>query len=247
LIATLANSTVVTEANKEHLLDQLLGFKPVVDGSIVPNNFMELLESSKLNPNAQIIVGTTADEAAVFAYQIEKPPAITMTQYSLATIAIFGANKGAKLGYYYSRFFTDGFAALSRTVTDMWFRCSMQKFVTVQQKLSGKQAYVYRYTHVFESPDVFDYFEFPKECRTQVRVIISAKSPSLCSLPSIQALFHRFLDNLNTFSFCQFLLIPSLVHLFLLHCLCVFRCAMPPSCPSCSTSRSRRTPRSRSR
>jgi carboxylesterase type B len=168
LETVLGNTTVVVEANGPHLINALLGFKPVVDGKLVPDNFLELLERGAINPRAQIVVGSTADEATVFAYAVEKPPKMSMTEYSVAASAAFGVNHGMRLSYLYGKLFKDGYAALSRTVTDMWFRCAMQNFATRAQEVSGLPAYVYRYTHVFQSPDVVDFFEFPRECRTQV-------------------------------------------------------------------------------
>ena len=169
LATAIGNLTIYAQANAQYPLDGILGYKPVIDGLLVPSQVIDAYEKGAYNQELDIIVGSTSDESIPFVYASEKFQNLTYNAFASAVTILFGNVNGPRVyKYYYPTYNQDGMAAASRAVTDWWFRCAVQKLVTNVKKYTSKNAYVYKYAHVFSVPELWTEFDFPKQCETAV-------------------------------------------------------------------------------
>lgn len=159
------NVWVYVLANLKHLTDGFLDYAPVIDGNLIPSEVIPLLENGKYATNIPLLVGINTNEGATFIYEMDKP--ISMLDFYLAIDVVFGSDS-TKINHYYSQMnYTDGRQAFSQWMTDFWFTCASQKFVTATRK-AGTNAYFYRYNHVISQADVFQQFGLPSICASEV-------------------------------------------------------------------------------
>jgi carboxylesterase type B len=166
--AAIKNMTIYIEANLPHLLDGILGWKPTVDGVLVPSEPMTAFENGDFNRDVDYLVGTNTDESFPFVYG-EGIAKLTYDQFSLLVSVLFGGDNGKVVADYYAPAYKaqdDGMAAAARAVTDWWFRCAVQKVPSAVKKYTDKSARVYRYNVVFSNPTLWTMFGFPPQCET---------------------------------------------------------------------------------
>jgi para-nitrobenzyl esterase len=162
--------------NLPHVLDGLLGTGPVIDGTVIADEPLDLVEGgSYWGSKVPVLLGTNSNEGETFIFDgvsFELPGFLVPFAY----LALFGYNQtivdlvGAQPRYNSSAF-ADGRIPLSHVVTDYWFRCASERFLAAGFAASGganANLYAYRYAHVYSNSSIFPTFGLPEICATEV-------------------------------------------------------------------------------
>ena len=173
-----------------HILDGLLGTGPVVDGSFVPVEPQEAVQSGNFwAAGMPVLLGTNTNEGETFIY--DGVPALPNFLAPAAYLGIFGFNESiaaaidARPRYNYTQY-DDARVPLSHVVTDYWFRCADEKFL-ISPAATGN-AFAYRYNHVYSNASIFPTFGLPEICATVV-----------CHASELPFVFHN-VPNFTTFT-----------------------------------------------
>jgi len=156
--------------NLPHILDGLLGTGPVIDGDVITAEPLSIVESGTYwSKGIPLLLGTNTNEGETFIYDGVNF-ALPGFLIPLAYEAILGFNEtAAKLvndqPRYNTSAYTDGRTPLSQMVTDMWFRCSSERFLF--SAASGDR-FAYRYNHVYSNASIFPTFGLPEICASAV-------------------------------------------------------------------------------
>lgn len=137
-------------ANWNHWLEAVLSFDPVVDGDLVPMDPIDALAAGHFDTSIPILMGTNTNEGTTFIYAALKEDIPTFV-IQLAWDVIFGSKNAKIITEIYANktppAWNDGRDLMSEVITDFWFRCASQQFVSATVK-NGTNAYFYRYDHV---------------------------------------------------------------------------------------------------
>ena len=112
-------------------------YGPYVDGRVLPDDPLTRIESGKAN-RVPMIVGSNADETAIFVRNVQTPD-----EYRAAVTAMAPAAAAAILAEYPAESYASGRAAMIAVTTDALFTCGARR--TVRAALAGQGQPVYRY------------------------------------------------------------------------------------------------------
>ena len=112
-------------------------YGPYVDGRVLPDDPITRIESGKAN-RVPMIVGSNADETAIFVRNVQTPE-----EYRAAVTAMAPAAAAQILAQYPVESYASGRAAMIAVTTDALFTCNARR--TVRAALAGQGQPVYRY------------------------------------------------------------------------------------------------------
>lgn len=153
-----------------HILDGLLGTGPVIDGDVITAEPLSIVEGGTYwSKGIPLLLGTNTNEGETFIYDGVNF-ALPGFLIPLAYEAILGFNQtAARLvndqPRYNTSAYPDGRTPLSQMVTDMWFRCSSERFLFNAAK---GDRFAYRYNHVYSNASIFPTFGLPEICASVV-------------------------------------------------------------------------------
>ncbi|KAG0052459.1 hypothetical protein BGZ83_002537 [Gryganskiella cystojenkinii] len=126
-------------------------YRPTVDGSLIPADFAELVRSGRYNKKANILWGTTKDEAAAFLpTYFPNPIPPQNAQNELGKFLRDQRTLKLLQSPYYNFNSSDSDAvrdAFSIAATDLYFGCSVQDMSRGILASGGSKVYVYRMDH----------------------------------------------------------------------------------------------------
>ena len=112
-------------------------YGPYVDGRVLPEDPLTRIESGRAN-HVPMIVGSNADETAIFVRNVQTPD-----EYRAAVTAMAPVAAAAILAQYPVESYASGRAAMIGVTTDALFTCGARR--TVRAALTGQGQPVYRY------------------------------------------------------------------------------------------------------
>jgi len=156
----------IVKGNFAHWLSAVLTWTPIVDGDEVKEQPAQAFAAGR-QQKVPILIGSNANEGATFIYD-KSFPAISGLEFKVALPLIFGAAGGAKVSErYHAPNFKSAREAISRMITDFWFRCSSESLALAQTS-AGSTSYVYRFNHAPSFKSLWPQFGLPTACEDKV-------------------------------------------------------------------------------
>ena len=165
--ASSSNATIYIEANYDHPLDGFLGYKPTIDGEIVLEQVVHLLDQGKAPAPIPMMVGVVSNEMVPFLAPEKTPAPLSMDLYTMAIPLMFGAEHGKLVTDWYTSKYSDALMAAIDTLSDVIFKCASQRWNVAFSK-AGQKTFYYRYDHTLSATDLWTNFGFPELCRTKI-------------------------------------------------------------------------------
>jgi para-nitrobenzyl esterase len=149
-----------------HILDGLLGTGPVLDGDVVQAEPLSFVEGGDYwAKGIPLMLGTNSNEGETFIYDgVDFPLPGFLIPLAYESILGFNATAAELVNgqpRYNTSAYPDGRTPLSQMVTDMWFRCSSERFLF---SADASARYAYRYDHKYSNASIFPTFGLPEIC-----------------------------------------------------------------------------------
>ena len=142
---------------------------------------------------------SNTNEGATFIYD-KGFPGVSGFEFNVALPAIFGSKAaGDKVAKRYpAPLFGSARGAISRMITDFWFRCSSESLALSQSK-TGLSSYVYRFNHAPSFKQLWPQFGLPSACEEKV-----------CHMAEIPFVFNNYANYSETVTPSEFILAKAL-------------------------------------
>ncbi|KAF9912015.1 hypothetical protein EC991_001462 [Linnemannia zychae] len=165
-----ATTDVVQTPGNEWLMTAGGTYRPSIDGSFFPGDFAELVRTGNYNRKANILWGSTRDEAAAFIPIVfPQPIPLDQKDQALATYLVEDRAKVLFTSPSYALNESDPDtirSELSRAITDLLWTCGTQR-MSRGTAAQGSKVYTYRFDH---GRDIYATFgqPFPPFCRGRI-------------------------------------------------------------------------------
>ncbi|EFA75987.1 putative cholinesterase [Heterostelium album PN500] len=162
----IASNNTMNKVNILHPLFSFLPWTPVIDGALIPDQPLALIEKGQFN-KVPVMLGTVFDEGLIFIASVATQ--ISALEYNGALLDIFGRYAPQVHSHYKSSFnsSTGNYLDLMSLIgTDFVFQCPTRKVAVSLTAAGISDVYQYQFQHV-SSFDAYTPNGFPM-CKTHV-------------------------------------------------------------------------------